>query len=103
MQPVDVPFRLRIEAEAASADSPAIGLQVRRNGEGWGTLDAHGFPKPERELKLDFSDLLPGTMPPGWVINQGPHGALSIVSGDADPVLRVNGGESGFLALYPSP
>lgn len=103
LQPADEPFRLRLEAEPPGSDPVTFQLQVRRNGKSWETLEAQGFPKAEREIVLTFKNQSPGTRPSGWTIRRGSPEDMSIVARNPDPVLHVNGGPDGLMALYPTP
>ncbi|WP_213271341.1 hypothetical protein [Hyphomonas sp.] len=102
LQPADQPFRLRFEAEAAETNPQTFRLQARRNGEVWETLEAHGFPKPERKVHMTFEDQDPGALD-GWTLLKGASEALTVVAAGSDAILRINGSKDGFAALYPSP
>ena len=93
--PADRPFRLRMEIEPTRG-SAEYRLQARRNGGSWEPVEAHDFPYPERELKLDFTKATPGSTPPGWVIAAGASKSLAIVADGTRSVMRASAGERGL-------
>lgn len=103
LQAADAPFRLRMEAEAGWASPQQVRLQVRRNGGAWERLEAQGFPKPEREVTLDFRADPPGKPPPGWKLVKGSSAGMRVEAGSPQAFLRAAGGDEGLLATYPAP
>ncbi|MFC7499228.1 hypothetical protein ACFQRC_08340 [Enterovirga sp. GCM10030262] len=100
--PADRPFRLRMEIEQSRAPAD-YRLQARRNGGRWETVEAHDFPYPQRELKLDFDEGAPGSTPPGWVVVAGAPKGLAVVEDGPRRVMRAGGGQRGMVALYEAP
>ncbi len=98
----DRPFRLRMEVEP-SEGARQFGLQVRRNGGRWQPVEAHDFPYPQREVKISFDGMAPGSTPPDWSVVRGAASDLTVVTEGPSQLLRASGGESGLMALYEAP
>lgn len=101
----DQPFRVRLEAEVGgAADMPLrLALQYRRNEGDWIDVEAHDFPKPSRELALDFASAAVGSQPADWRIAPNEEGALAVAAVDGEQALRAQAGESPLIGLYPAP
>jgi hypothetical protein len=103
--PADRPFRLRFEVEppATSATTQRFGLQYRRNGGDWTVVEAHAFPKPEAELRLNFDQAPIGTAPPGWQLAPDRAADFAVAADGDRRILRARAAREPFIAHYPPP
>jgi len=101
----DRPFRVRFEVDrrASPVASQRFGLQYRRNGGDWTAVEAHAFPKPEAELRLDFTRTPIGETPKGWQIAQGSATNLTVAMDGGRRILRGRAEEQPLIAHYPPP
>jgi len=101
----DQPFRIRFELEhpLGQVGDEHFRLQYRRNNGAWINLEAHDFPHPERNIQLDFSQLIAGSRPDLWSVMAGDRSAMLIVPTGQQHVLRVKSSREPMMGVYKAP
>src|SRR5687767_8100867 len=101
----DRPFRVRFEVEppSASTDVSPFRLQYRRNEGDWTDVEAHDFPHPERNLRVDFAKFEAGAKPDGWSVADGNATGMAVVADGQQKVLRAQSNQKPLIGLYPPP
>lgn len=103
----DQPFRIRfVVPAAAGVGEGGFGLQYRRNAGDWIDVEAHDFPRPARELRVDFENVQAGAPPEGWRIAHGNAAGVRVVAdaaGREPAVLRAEAGPEFLVGLYTPP
>jgi hypothetical protein len=101
--PADRPFRIRLEVEqtAGAAAAAPFRLQYRRNGSDWSDAEAHDFPHPVRELRMDFGEAEVGASPAGWSVTG--RGRMAVTSEGRDKILRAAAAQESLTGLYTTP
>ena len=94
----DEPFRIRFELESSAAanDERRFRLQYRRNGGEWTNVDAESFPKPEKELDLDFENYEGGEITEDWSVVLGNASDMEVAE---DEFLQVRTNQEPLLAI----
>lgn len=66
-------------------------------------VEAHDFPYPKREKKIDFEGIATGSTPSGWSVVQGLPGALTVEAAAGEKFLRGVAGQDPVIAVYSPP
>src|SRR5699024_9976615 len=99
---VEQPFRIRFELESDTEASRErrFGLQYRRNGGEWTSVDAQRFPYPKLGRSFNFENTEAGKAPQQWHIVQGDSSAVEVKSNtEQSPFLQLRADQEALLVI----
>src|SRR5699024_12081821 len=99
------PFRIlfELDSDTESSRERRFGLQYRRNGGEWTSVDAQRFPYPKLGRSFNFENTEAGKAPQQWHIVQGDSSAVEVKSNtEQSPFLQLRADQEALVAIGSS-